>query len=105
VKSAKGVDEKNLSGIIIVEGSELKKRVIYIIFALFIIVLWAINAGASDLLPPLRGWDYYYHNYHIKGYPTFNKFFNRYDFYDLEGSYCGSLVFNAVAQDWEYKGL
>jgi hypothetical protein len=83
----------------------LNKKLINLISSFFIIFFSGSLACCSDLQAPLRGWDYYYHQYRITGYPTFNKLFDRYDFYDLEGSYCGSLVYNAVAQDWEFKGL
>jgi hypothetical protein len=83
----------------------MKKRLGKLFFSLPIIFIFAALVYASDLQAPLRDWDYYYHQYRLTGYPTFNKLFNRYDFYDLEGSYCGSLVYNPVVQDWEFKGL
>ena len=83
----------------------MRKRLAEIILALFLVFLGVISSPASDLSASIQGWDYYYHNFPIKGYPRYNKLFNRYDFYDLDKSYCGSLVFNEVSQEWEFKGL
>lgn len=50
-------------------------------------------------------WDAFYITYKIKGYPTYNSTLSRYDFFDLDDNYCGSLCYNNINEEWEYISL
>lgn len=65
----------------------------------------AASFALSDFSTLSFDWDYFYLNFNIKGYPTYNKLFSRYDFYDLDNCYCGSLIYNTLVEAWEYVGL
>ena len=64
---------------------------------------FACAGSDNDIFGP--GWDAYYYRFRINGYPTYNAPLNRYDFYDFDENYCGSLVYNPILEEWEYFGL
>lgn len=80
------------------------KRLI-LAFLILISIFSFFSFAQSDLSDSLSGWDLYYYLYGIRGYPTYNKTQARYDFFDIEGSYCGSLAYNPLLEEWEYFGL
>jgi hypothetical protein len=59
----------------------------------------------SDMFGSLVEWEVYFYEFKISGYPHYNKNLSRYDFYDIEGSYTGSLCYNPLLDKWEYFGL
>ncbi|MFC1568098.1 hypothetical protein ACFL37_00180 [Candidatus Margulisiibacteriota bacterium] len=59
----------------------------------------------SDSIDSLMEWEAYYFRFKICGYPVYNEELCRYDFYDLDECYTGSLCFNPLTEDWEYFGL
>jgi len=77
------------------------------LFALFILMICFVSPAfaLSDVNVTLAEWEYYYFQYQLKGYPTYNALLERYDFYDLERNYCGSLCYNSLLEKWEYFGL
>ena len=58
-----------------------------------------------DFIDSLNDWNAFYITYKIKGYPTYNAAMARYDFFDLDDNYCGSLCYNNIVEQWEYIGL
>jgi len=83
------------------------KKIIFGLMTLFISIFF-LSTGCHAFFDynnsPL-GWDFYYHRFKIIGYPVYNTLLERYDFYDLDQNYCGSLSYNPVLGDWEYFGL
>ena len=76
--------------------------------ALALLFCFCFSAAAmalSDFSTLSIDWDHYYLKFNIKGYPIYNEAFGRYDFFDLDDCYCGSLVFNTLKDAWEYLGL
>jgi hypothetical protein len=78
---------------------------------LILILLILISCGAlcsyarSDCIDSFVDWDLYYHQFKIKGFPVYNALLERYDFFDLDDNYRGSLSFNPLLDRWEYFGL
>jgi hypothetical protein len=81
------------------------KKKLLLVFLLFFCLTGVAAEALSDFSAFGPDWDFYYLTYKITGYPVYNVTFQRYDFYDLDDSYCGSLSFNVVLDKWEYCGL
>ena len=81
----------------------MKKLILLLLLlaALAANIVWA----QGDFYDYLPGWDYYYYFFEISGYPSYNKLFDRYDFYDIDDNYCGSLRYNSLLEEWEYFSL
>jgi hypothetical protein len=77
-----------------------------LISALLILILYiSASYARSDLNCSLVDWDVYYIQFGISGYPHYNAALDRYDFFDLDDNYRGSLCYNALLEKWEYLGL
>jgi hypothetical protein len=77
-----------------------------ILICLALILCVAAPAEArSDSIDSLMEWEAYYFKFKISGYPIYNESLCRYDFYDLDECYTGSLCFNPLLETWEYYGL
>ncbi len=77
-----------------------------LILAFLIITLYISAACARcDLNSSLVEWDVYYVRFGISGYPSYNAALGRYDFFDLDDNYRGSLCYNPLSETWEYFGL
>lgn len=50
-------------------------------------------------------WNVFYYHYKLRGYPAYIASLNRYDFYDINNAYCGSLRHNPLSDKWEYFKL
>jgi hypothetical protein len=79
------------------------KRVIGIILLYFglLIPAWGLYDSVGEIVE----WNCYYQLYKLSGYPFYNQAMNRYDFYDINNNYCGSLCYNNAREEWEYLGL
>ena len=77
---------------------------VFVVLTIIISLASLAFAGSSYTIVD-NAWDYYYYAFKIKGYPTFNSLYDRYDFYDLAGTYCGSLKYNNILENWEYFGI
>jgi hypothetical protein len=72
---------------------------------LLVMTLTTTAAAKCDLTDSIEDWNSYYAYYKITGYPTYNQAMDRYDFYDIEKNYCGSLCYNPIVGGWEYFSL
>lgn len=59
----------------------------------------------SDLDESLNDWNAFYIEFDISGYPVYDQVRERYDFFDLDDNYRGSLCYNNITEQWEYLGL
>jgi len=78
---------------------------LFFIVLIVILSLQACSYGYSEQAEVLPSWDYFYVIFGINGYPQFNQALGRYDFFDLDDNYCGSVSFNPVLDDWECFAL
>lgn len=77
-----------------------------LILAILLLTLYiSASQARCDLNDSIVDWDLYYFQYKISGYPTYNTAFERYDFFDRDDNYRGSLCYNPLSEDWEYFGL
>lgn len=77
-----------------------------LIIALLILILYiSVSYARCDLTSSLVEWDVYYVRFGISGFPYYNAALERYDFFDLDDNYRGSLCYNPLLEDWEYFGL
>ena len=89
----------------------MKKLIIYVVVLLSLSGALALAADKpdSDADPSIGGsltqiWNFIYYRYGLSGYPVYNAKLSRYDFFDLNNSYTGSLFFNPLTEKWEcYK--
>ena len=73
---------------------------------IFLILIFCLSLSSfGDPHVFFLGWDLYYYKFKIIGYPVYNALMGRYDFYDIDENYCGSLSYNPVLCEWEYFGL
>jgi hypothetical protein len=80
-------------------------RKILLVFSILLLFGAAYCRAQSDYIGSMLGWEQYYYHFKIKGYPRYNPAQDRYDFYDLDGCYCGSLCYNPLLEEWEYFAL
>jgi hypothetical protein len=78
-----------------------------ILFAILILICVSASSygSRSDEVLPEWNWDFYYVKFNLRGYPIYNTLLGRYDFYDIDECYCGSLLYNSIIEEWEYFGL
>lgn len=81
----------------------MKKLIVTLLMLIFYLPLSSF--ARSDYNDSLLNWDLFYYRFRISGYPSYNTLFDRYDFYDLDENYCGSLNYNPLLGEWEYFGL
>lgn len=82
----------------------MMKKLILILFILISCIV-SCSYARYDMNNSLLDWNLYYYQFKISGYPVYNALHERYDFYDIEENYCGSLCYNALLDAWEYFGL
>jgi hypothetical protein len=77
-----------------------------LLVAILLLLITIIPAwGLSDSIGEILEWNSYYHLYKLSGYPIYNVKLGRYDFFDINNNYCGSLCYNDLTEQWEYLGL
>ncbi len=80
-------------------------RKLILIFLVLISFIATCSYARYDMSNSLLDWNLYYYQFKISGYPVYNALFERYDFFDIEDNYRGSLSYNALLEKWEYFGL
>ncbi len=74
-------------------------------FLILICFVSACSYAKCDFIDSVLDWDLYYYQFGISGYPVYNALLERYDFYDMDENYRGSLSYNPLLNEWEYFGL
>ena len=87
-----------------IKAGEAMKKLFLSIVILSCLLSFGVFARCDYNTFPAE-WGYYYYRYKLRGYPEYRVALERYDFYDIDSNYCGSLSFNPATEEWECFSL